>query len=66
MYDIFHPELEEDYYVFGGWHIQGVHLWNQGQEAKIILHKAYSSVSNGINDVVVGGGDQEASAKAEL
>lgn len=52
--------------MFGGCHIQGVHLWNQGQEAKIIQHKAYSSVSNGINDAVVGGGDQEASAKAEL
>ena len=66
MYDIFHPELKEDYYVFGGCHIQGTHLGNQGQEAEIIQHKAYSSVSNGINDVVVGAGDQKAFAKAEL
>lgn len=66
MYDIFHPELKEDYYVFGGCHIQGTHLGNQGQEAEIIQHKAYSSVSDGINDVVVGAGDQEAFAKAEL
>ena len=66
MYDIFHPELKEDYYVFGGCHIQGTHLGNQGQEAEIIQHKAYSSVNDGINDVVVGAGDQEAFAKAEL
>ena len=39
---------------------------DQGQEAEIIQHKAYSSVSNGINDVFVGAGDQEAFAKAEL
>ena len=49
-----------------GCHIQGIHLWNQSQEAKIIQHKACSSVSNGINDVVVGAGDQEALVKAEL